>query len=585
MSRFTPWITAALLALALPAVWLLRPTPEERMLQFELSAPPGHTFGTIDSGRYAISPDGSKLAFVATSAEGKRSLWIRPLDAAQAIRLPGTDTAIGPFWDPSSRWIAFAANGKLQKIDITGGQPRVLCDGVGGFILGNWGRGGVILFSDANFSMIRRVSAAGGAPSQALPLDESRKETIQASPQFLPDGRRFLYGSLDQRRGIALGSLDGKSRFLKINPDSPGLYAPTREGKAYLLFLQGGQLMAQQIDAGTTALSGEPVFVAEPLQNGPSFSTSENGVLIFRRSRGFRAQLTWFDREGNQLGTAGDPGTILNPRISPDQKSVAFFESGGSGSDIWLFDAERGNKTRLTSGFDMAYYPVWSPDGSRIAYAARQSSRHVVVQRPTSGIGKETILYYPNITSYTQSWSRDGRWLLLVGIAGSFYLLPMGPEGSGGEHNPVPFPQSPAEGRHPSISPDGHWLLYSSTQTGSREVFTESMPEQMGGPATGAKQKVSIAGGTQPAWRDDGKEIFYVAADGKMMSVTVDSGSASLKLGVPKPLFQTRLEFESIQRQYDVSSDGRRFLLAQPLEESASVPITVIVNWPALLKK
>jgi Tol biopolymer transport system component len=160
----------------------------------------------------------------------------------------------------------------------------------------------------------------------------------------------------------------------------------------------------------------------------------------------------------------------------------------------------------------------------------------------------------------------------------------MGTEGSG-EHKPIPFPESPAEGRHPSISPDGRWLLYSSTQTGSREVFVESMPEATGGRSAGAKKQVSITGGAQPVWSADGKELFYVAADGKMMSVPVELGAASFKLGVPEPLFQTRLEFESIQRQYDVSADGKRFLLAQPLEESGSVPITVIINWPALLKK
>ena len=167
----------------------------------------------------------------------------------------------------------------------------------------------------------------------------------------------------------------------------------------------------------------------------------------------------------------------------------------------------------------------------------------------------------------------------------SFCLLPTGPEGPGAERKVIALPESPVEGRHPSISPEGRWLLYSSTQTGSREVFVESIPEAMGGPAAGVKKRVSIAGGTQPAWRADGEEIFYLAADGRIMSVSVDSGGGSLKLSLPKPLFPTRLEFDSVFRQYDVSADGRRFLLAQPLEESTSVPITVMVNWPELLKK
>jgi len=584
VSRLLPWIAAALLALALPASWLLRPKPEERMLQFEVSAPPNHTFGTLNYSRFAISPDGSKVAFIAYSADGKRSLWVRPLDASEAIRLPGTEGALSPFWDPTGRWIAFSANGKLQKIEVRGGQPQVLCDASTGNFVGTWNRDGVILFSDAS-PIIRRVSAAGGAPSQVLPLDESRKENGQIVPQFLPDGRRFLYYSNAQQNGVALGSLDGKSRLLIANSDPVGYYATSREGKAYLLFLRRDQLMAQPFDAGTAAVSGEPVSVAEPLQAGvPSFSASENGVLIFRRSRGGR-QLMWFDRDGKPPGAAGDARNVASPRISPDQKSVAFFQSDGMSTNIWLFDGERANTTRFTLGPDVALYPVWSPDGSRIAYYVRRSNESLVIERPASGIGKEKVLYRSTGIGYLpQSWSRDGRWLV-VASSRSFYLLPTSPEASSGERKPIPFPEGPAEGRHASISPDGRWLLYSSTQTGSWEVFLQSLPEAMGGPAAGAKKQVSIAGGTQPAWRADGKELFYLAADGQMMSVSVELDSASLKLGVPKPLFQTRLEFDSFARQYDVFADGNRFVLAQPLEESASVPITVIVNWSALLKK
>jgi Tol biopolymer transport system component/predicted Ser/Thr protein kinase len=583
--RFFPWIAAALLALALPALWLLRPKPEERLLQLEVSAPPGQTFGTTIFNRYAISPDGRKLAFVATSADGKRSLWVRPLEATEAIRLPGTEGAVTPFWDPTSRWIAFGANGKLQKIEFRGGQPQVLCEASIGFFSGTWSRDGVILFADPSHT-IRQVSAAGGAWSQVLALDELRKESRQLFPQFLPDGRRFLYYSSAQQAGVGLGSLDGKSRFLKTNLDSPGLYAQSREGKAYLLFIRRNQLMAQPFDAGAAALSGEPLSIAEPIQSGgAAFSASENGVLIFRRSRSGPVQLTWFDREGKPLGKIGPAGNILGPKIGRDQKSVAFFQADGTNSQIWLFDGERGNTIRFTFGPDIALYPVWSPDGSRIAYSTRRTGGPVVIERPASGMGKETVLDHSGSMLYAQRWSHDGHWLVLTSLSGSFYLLPMNSEGSGGERKLIPLKESAVEGRHPSISPDGRWLLYSSTETGGREVFLESVPEALGGPAAGAKEKVSIAGGAQPTWRADGTELFYVGADSRMMSVSVESGSASLKVGVPKPLFQTRLELDSFQQQYDVSTDGKRFLLEQPLDESASVPITVIVNWPELLKK
>jgi Tol biopolymer transport system component len=267
---------------------------------------------------------------------------------------------------------------------------------------------------------------------------------------------------------------------------------------------------------------------------------------------------------------------------------VVFFLSGGISPNIWLFDGERGNSTPFTLGPEAAMYPLWSPDGSSIAYFVRRPNEALVIERSAGGVGKETVLYRStdSIGYAPQSWALDGRWMVLLNLfSGGFSLLPMGAEGSGGQRKLVPFSEDPVEGRHPALSPDGHWLLYSSMQTGGREVFVKSMPDQMGGPAIGVKKQVSIAGGTQPAWSADGKEIFYISADSKMMSVSFDSRPASVKLGVPKPLFQTRAEFDVVPRQYDVSADGKRFLLAQPLEESASVPITVIVNWPALLKR
>jgi len=412
LPRLIPWIAAALLALSLAVTWLLRAKPEQHLLQAEISAPPGQTFGTTNLSRYAISPDGSKVAFIVATADGKRALWVRPLDGSAAIRLSGTEGAIGPFWDPTSHWIAFGANGKLQKIEVTGSQPQMLCDASIGSFGGTWNRDGVILFSDASRT-IRRVSAAGGSAVVVLPLDVSRKETGQFGPQFLPDGRRFLYSSLAQQAGVVLGSLDGKSRLLvpTTNAFPLGRYAASQDGKAYLLFLRTGQLMAQPFDAGAAVLSGEPVPIAEPLQSGsgPSLSASENGVLIFRRSQGGR-QLTWSDRQGKPLGTAGDAGSIWSPRISPDQKSVVFFQSGGISPNIWLFDGERGNSTPFTLGPEAAMYPVWSPDGSGIAYFVRRPNETLVIERPTGGMGNETVPYrIPESIGYApQSWALDG---------------------------------------------------------------------------------------------------------------------------------------------------------------------------------
>src|SRR5215831_3316883 len=587
VSRLFPWIVAALLALALPAIWLLGLKPEERMLQFEVFPPPGHTFGRTTLFLYSISPDGRKLAFVATSTDGKRTLWVRPLNAAQATQLPGTDGAIAPFWDPASRWIAFVSNGRLQRIDLMGGQPQVLCDAPVNMLAATWSRHGIILLTDSG-RFLSRVSAEGGVPSPVLALDASRQETLQANPQFLPDGS-FLYDSFGQEHIARLGSLDGKSRRLMPLISSPAYYAQSRDGKAYLLFLQRGQLMAQPFNLRRGTLDGEPAAIAASLASGPSFSASENGVLVFRRNRGLPAQLTWLDREGKFQGTAGASGSIYGPRISPDQRSVAFSQMiDFMGGDIWLLDRERGTTTRLGLGGIVAHWPVWSPDGRRIVYlTSKLYTEFAVAERPASGTGKETVLYrsaFTNELYVPESWSDDGRWLLLT-TGSHFYLLTMAPEGASGERKLIPLPISPTVGRHASFSPDGRWILYSSMQMGRREVFVEAIPEAMGGPAVSARQQVSIDGGSEPVWRVDGKEIFYLALDGKMMAVSVESRPAGLKLGTPEALFLTSLEIDSPLRQYDVSVDGKRFLVARPFQEAASLPITVVVNWPELMKK
>jgi hypothetical protein len=456
---------------------------------------------------------------------------------------------------------------------------------MGVFASGTWSRDGVILFADFS-RIIRRVSAAGTS-APVLPLDESRKESGQLGPQFLPDGRRFLYYSFAQQNGVGLGTLDGKSRFLMVNPDSPGLYAPSREGKEYLLFLRRDQLMAQPFDAGTAAVRGEPVSIAEPLQpGGPSFSASENGVLIFRRIRGGR-QLTWFDREGKPLGTAGDAGIIFGPRISPDQKSVVFFQADGIRINIWLFDKDRGNSTRFTIGPDTSSYPVWSPDGSRIAYYMRRSNETFVIERSASGMGKETVLYrsLPTVPYFPDSWSRDGRWLVLMTPSSGAFLPASQWCRRIGWRSQAHSSPGVLWRRPQPVSLSGlalvAVLLHADGKPGSLPPEHARGIGRARGPI---KRQVSIAGGTQPAWRADDKEIFYLGADGKMMSVSVELGTASFKLGKAIPLFQTRLESDVIPRQYDVSADGKRFLLAQPLE-GASVPISVIVNWPELLKK
>ncbi|MEO7144954.1 MAG: hypothetical protein ABI165_15765, partial [Bryobacteraceae bacterium] len=447
---------------------------------------------------------------------------------------------------------------------------------------GTWNRAGVILFGGFG-KLIERVSAAGGAPSPVLPKEDNDQNPNQLAPQFLPDGKHFLYGAFGGKTGIFVGSLDGKqSHLLMQQTDSPAFYAPsTSGGPGFLLFLRQDTLMAQPFDPDKAAFQGDAVPVASPLANGPTFQPSANGALLLRRSQASPPQLIWLDRDGKRLGTVGEPGNLRYPRLSPDQKTVAVARGESGKRDIWLYDQERGAETRFTFDGDDAY-PVWSPDGQRIAYGSFRTSENLVVIRPANGMGKETVLFRSQPPVFPVDWSRDGRWLtLLQPFSGpAISLLP-----ASGDGKPTPVIPHAFDERDGCLSPDGRWMLYTSGPSGRREVFVQSLPESAGGPAGGGKWQISTAGGQQPAWRPDGKEIFYLAGDGTMMAVPVESGPATLKAGAPKALFPTHLNSNSILvRNYDVSIDGKRFLLAEPVEGAAPEPLTVILNWQSLLK-
>jgi eukaryotic-like serine/threonine-protein kinase len=575
-SRWLPWTAAALLAAALPALWFLRPKPPEASsVQLELDPPEGTTFGFANLYRYAISPDGTRLAFVAVTPDGKRDLWLRILSSSRATRITGTENATGPFWAPDSRWLGFSANGKLMKVDTNGGPTQVICD-VSGYARGTWNRDGIILFGDSRY-IIRKVPASGGTSEPALSLEKTLDESRQLDPQFLPDGRRFLYASFGKTTGVVVASLDGSRRFVMEQRNSPGFYVPSGDGRDFLLFIRGDQLMAQPFDPGKATASGEARTLAEGLSTGPSFSPSNTGTLVYRRSRGADAQLTWFDRDGKEFGTMEQPGRIFHPRLSPDQKKIVFSRTNGTIADLWLFDTERRTSTRFT--FDGANSPTWSPDGQRITYYSRSGNKRSVMERAANGMGKDSVLLGGSKFYNPLQWSRDGGWLMLSG--GDSLAVASAPPNGAEFPPPVPFPEKSFEDRDGTFSPDGRWIAYSSMQTGRREVFVQTMPNS----AAPGKWQISNSGGSQPAWRGDGKELFFLSAEGKMMSVPVESAATSFQPGVPKTLFQTRLDFDAFSRAYDVSADGKRFLLANPVAESSGVPITVILNWPALLKK
>jgi Tol biopolymer transport system component len=565
----------ALLAVALPGVWFLKPAPQQAPLTLEIAAPPGNTFALADHA-FAISPDGRRAVYITRNKDAQLQLGIRMLDSGLITSLAGTEGGRSPFWSPDSRWIGFFAAGKLQKVAADGGRPQVICDAGDGF--GTWNQNGVILFSNP-LKLLQSVSASGGAPKAFLPLDESRHEIQQTSPYFLPDGNHFLYDirTSGPERGIGWASLDGKDRrFLIQNRNSPGSYTPNPAGgPGWIIYNSVGRLLSQPFDPDKGEMKGGPMLIADNVVTGPKWSTSNTGIISFPHVPEVQRQLVWIGRSGTRLGAFGDLGTIADAAIAPDQKTVAFSRQEGQGSDIWLFDPARNAPTRLT--FDGGTSPVWTADGSRIIYSSLRQGLPYLVERPVSAAGTETILKHFGNTDYRRptAMTKDGRWLSYRegggGDAhGQFISRPEG--------KIIPFSESRVDSA--AISPDGQWVAYATSAATGSEVFVQSAPKDVSGIANTVKAQISTTGGRLPKWRADGKEMFYLSVEGMMMSVTVESGSGVFRPGTSIALFDAG-DIPS----YDVTADGQRFLLAAVAGRALDTPITVILNWPLLLRE
>jgi eukaryotic-like serine/threonine-protein kinase len=522
------------------------------------------------------------VVMVVRDVVGRQSLWLRPLDALDAQQLAGTEGGVSPFWSPDGRSIGFIAAGKLKKLDISGGPAQTLSDAVS--VGGAWNRDGVIVFSRSATEGLYRIPAAGGTPEPLTTLDKSRNEYTHAWPHFLPDGRHFLYvagASPPEQSAIFLGSLDSKQTRLLLGVESSVSYAPP----GYLLYALEGTLVARPFDADRLELTGEAVPVVKQigftLGNARAhFSVSETGTLLYRPNPAAAdTQLVWFDRAGKQLGTAGAAGHYSDIRLSPDGKRVAFqrLDTERGASDIWLMELARGTPSRLT--FDPANDgdAVWSPDGVRVVFSSMREGLPNLYQKLSSGAGGEELLLKSDEAKFATDWSPDGRHVLYHAMSRQSYdlwVLPLF-----GERRPEPFVRTDFQESSGRFSPDGRFVAYVSNESGRYEVYVQSFP------ASGGKWQVSNGGGASPRWRRDGRELFYLSADGKLMSVEVDGSSDRFEAGVPAPLFEPRVGAISGDSPYDVAADGRRFLVKVPVGENAPAPVTVVLNWTADLKR
>jgi Tol biopolymer transport system component len=577
--RALPWLLVAGLCLVVVAGLLAwapwRPVPVPPELRVDINTPV-----TDQPTSFALSPDGRQIVFVASDG-GVPRLWIRSLAMTAAQPLAGTEGAKGPFWSPDSRSIAFFAGTTLKRLDLTGGAPQTLAPVVNGNG-GAWNADGIIVFAPSLSTPLMRVSASGGAVTAVTAL--APQQVGHLAPHFLPDGHRFLFSvrGASDASGIYLGALDGiaPTRLTPVGDFYSGSYLPT----GWLLWLRKETLLAQSLDLEKATLTGEPVTMADGVDG---YSVSMTGLVAYRTAGVTRRQLTWVDRAGAARGTVGDPdGTLFAPRVSPDGRRIAVSRVVQGNEDLWLMDGARTSRFTFDAGAD--YFPVWSPDGTRIVYVSRRTGHGEIYQKSTSGAGVEEPLLTSDQFKAPDSWSADGRFLLYDNLDAKtgwdILVLPMV-----GEHSPSAVLRTPVFEAWSVVSPDGRWVAYQSNESGRMDIYVRPFvpPSATGAGASVGQWQVSTAGGITPAWRRDGKELYYLNPAGALMAVPITVTGTTLEPGAPVVLFPTRIYGGGVEaqqgRQYDVAPDGR-FLINTELD-SAAPPITLLMNWKPPVKK
>ena len=590
-SSRVPWITGAVAAVAIAAAVALaaihfRETPAETpSLRFTIPT-------EAKMPRYvAISPDGTRLAYTGREADGRTLLRVRSLSGVTSHALAGTDDAKQPFWSPDSRYIAFFTRNSLKKIEAVGGSSEVICNadfavGPGGA----WNRDGSILFNSSGSAGLYQVSSAGGTPTLVIKPDDAG--TSYGNPHFLPDGRHFsffkrtgtpTFKNTDPARGsgIYIGSLDSKESKRLLASSAAGIIAQNISGfspPSFLLFTRNQALMAQELDLKVLQLRGDPVLIAdgvadEMFSSLAAFSTSRNGILALIMAR-TQQELVLMDRVGKQLGPGTPVPVLAHPSFAHDGKTVIYnqVDPRNGVSELWRLDLARNTNSVIT--FDTgADFAAFSPDGASIAYCSPKMGQFAIIRQSSGGGGDHEILFENAQFKSLTGFSPDGRFLAFTANY-RLWILPLA-----GDRHPYRFYSVDCSQHHGQFSPDGKWIAYSSDETGDFEVYVQPFP------ATGAKSQISTHGGAQPRWRGDGKEMYYRSRDGKLMAVSIRVG-AKLEVGLPQVLFQASPDplYPAIATSYDVTRDGKRFVINTALDDGRGSPITVIVNWAAQLK-
>jgi len=595
-SHVWPWIAAAIATVAAVGFAILyysrsSPAPPD-LVRFTLSAPPGHIFNATRGGspQFAPSPDGRYIAFVANAANSgaPNTLWIRPTGSLAAQRLENTEGANFPFWSPDSRNIAFFAGGKLRRLPISGGSPITICDaedGEGGtwFKQGNSGSPAdeTILFAPSPRAAIQRVAAAGGVPVSVTKLEKG--ESAHIFPQFLPDGKRFIYFVRGgPKPGIYVRSLDSDQATFLIDTRGRALIAPPD----FLLYLRDSTLFAQRWDWKALKPASEPAALVDEVRLGDgangrnAFTVSATGLLAYRTGSLEKAQYRWYTRDGKPTGAAFESGGFREIAVSPDNKYAAIVKSTGSDTDLWLADLASGVLSRLTSSPESDTQPVWSPDSRRVAFT-RVTGNKMGIYQTAIGSGKETLVY-PDIR-LLEAWTHDGLVVRFLDI-NTVALLPAPPENAVGPltEKPRTLLEAKATVDQFRVSPDGKWVAYMTQVSGMPEVWVAAFPSFTN------IRKLSTRTGVAPLWRADGKELVYCGEGNTLYSVDVKTG-ATFEAGTPKALnlSPAAFVFSTTIHLYAMTSDSQRFLVHDipSVEQENGDPLFVMMNWPSLLGK
>jgi Tol biopolymer transport system component len=576
-----PWMAAlafaavVIVVLAIPAVRYLRQTPPPAPPETRLEVVTPATDAPL---QFALSPDGRSLVFVA-SGDGASRLWLRRLDETEARPLAGTEGGTYPFWSADSRSIGFSAAGALLRLDVARGAPQVVATLTGSSRGSSWNADGTILFPRQINGPLWRVPATGGEPVVVTQLDPPR-HISHSDPQFLPDGRHFLFFALGtpDASGIYLGSLDGGAPTRLIAADSRGAFLPPDR----VVFVRQGTLVARRLDLARAELTGDSVTLADRVHvDGDArwgFDVSGTGTVAYRAGGAGSRQLTWVDRTGRTVGVANEPDAHAPrlPELSPDGERVAIQRSVQDNRDIWLLNLIRGQMTRLTFDAAEEVDPIWSPDGMRIAFGSNRTGPRDLYMKQSNGSGAEERLVESPNTKAAQDWSRDGRWLMYYEIDPTTGRDLRALDMASPERSVRVIANTPAQELLASFSPDGRWVAYQTNESGRFEVVVQPFPD------AGGKWQVSTAGGVAPRWRADGKELYFLAPDATMMAVPVTAAGTSFEHGTPVVLFRARIVdggTVAVNRpEYAVARDGR-FLINQPVADATTAPITLILNW------